>query len=86
MSRLTFWRCRDFLDCRDSLFDDVETNRGPQAYNFGYWKFTVNLEQIEKESDSDSFPNFELVLFETLADKDGDADDGEVEAAEKSVK
>ncbi len=33
-SRLTFWRCRDFLDCRDSLFDDVETNRDPQAYSF----------------------------------------------------
>ena len=41
-SRLTFWRCRDFLNCRDSLFDNVEiesldqdhveTNRDPQAY------------------------------------------------------
>ncbi len=40
-SRLTFWRCQDFLDCRDSLFDDVEiesldwdhveTNRDPQG-------------------------------------------------------
>jgi hypothetical protein len=40
-SRLTFWRCRDFLDCRDSLFgnveiesldrDHVETNWDPQG-------------------------------------------------------
>ncbi len=40
-SRLTFWRCWDFLECRDSLFDDVEiesldrdhfeTNRDPQG-------------------------------------------------------
>jgi len=44
-----------------------------------YWKFTENLKQIEKESDSDSFPNFELVLFETLADIDDDADEGQVE-------
>ncbi len=29
--RLTFWRCQDFLDCRDSLFDDVETNWDPQG-------------------------------------------------------
>ncbi len=34
MSRLTFWRCQDFLDRRDSLFDDVETNRDPHAYNY----------------------------------------------------
>jgi hypothetical protein len=27
-SRLRFWKCRDFLDCRDH----VETNRDPHAY------------------------------------------------------
>ncbi len=40
--RWTFWKCQDFLDCRDKLFDNVkietlnwdqvETNWGPQAY------------------------------------------------------
>jgi hypothetical protein len=24
LSRCTFWRCQDFLNCRDSLFDNVE--------------------------------------------------------------
>ena len=31
LSRHTFWCCQDFLDCRDSLFDDVETNGDPHA-------------------------------------------------------
>ncbi len=30
-SRHTFWRCLGYLDCRDSLFDNVETNRDPQG-------------------------------------------------------
>jgi hypothetical protein len=55
LSRCTFWRCWYFLDCRDSLFDDVEiesldwdhveTNWDPQGYiecikeKFGKWLF-----------------------------------------------
>ncbi len=41
LSRQNFWKCQDFLDCRDELFDDVEietldqdtinTNWDPQA-------------------------------------------------------
>ncbi len=43
-SRLTFWKCWDFLNCRDLLFasveietldrDHVDTNQGPLAYFF----------------------------------------------------
>ncbi len=41
-SRLTFWKCQDFLDCRDQLSasveieshnrDTIETNQDPQGY------------------------------------------------------
>ena len=39
MSRQTFRKCQDFLDCQDKLFDDVEIerhDRDPQAYVFDY--------------------------------------------------
>ncbi len=51
LSRHTFWRCRDFLDCQDALFDNVETldrdrfetNRDPQAL-FWYFKELTSFE------------------------------------------